>query len=298
MKLLLLNIAFFSCFFSYAQITSVIVSSENNKPISYVNVWIENENIGTTSNKKGLFNLNKIKKNANKNLVLSAVGFKTKKINVSSIKDTITLKPKAINSDEKTLKKSDKRIKIDNFLHSKINFFYGSGETPWMTGKIFPYKKHYKNTPFLRSFKIFTRSAIDSAKFNVRIYKKGKDLELQDELHQNKITAIAKKGNVLTIVDLSNLNIRFPEEGIVIVFEWLIIEDNKKVYKTLFNEKGEETKLFSFGPLVGALPALDAKNSIVYREGLWKKPIKTPKNAVKNYRNKHSIIAMELTLTD
>ncbi|MEJ6793107.1 MAG: hypothetical protein QNK89_10360 [Lacinutrix sp.] len=54
----------------------------------------------------------------------------------------------------------------------------------------------------------------------------------------------------------------------------------------------------SYGPLLGALPVIDNKNSMIYREGQWKKPLKTPKNAAKNYRNKHSILAMELTLTD
>jgi len=34
---------------SFGQITSIVKDSVSNKPIPYVNIWIENENIGTSS---------------------------------------------------------------------------------------------------------------------------------------------------------------------------------------------------------------------------------------------------------
>ena len=219
MKTLFFNIIFLSVVFSYAQNSSIVVNSKNNTPIPYVNVWIEGENIGTTSTECGFFNLEKSKIKASKTIVFYAVGFETKKISVEHIKDTISLNPKILNPKQKSILKRKKKIKIDAFLFSRIDFFYGSGETPWMRGKFFPYLKRYKNTPLLNSFKIYTKSDIDSATFNVRIYKKGKEEQLGAILHDKNIIAIAKKGSRLTEVDVSNLNISFPEEGIYIVFE-------------------------------------------------------------------------------
>jgi hypothetical protein len=48
------RILLFFTFSVSAQIKGVVVD-ENNKPISYVNIWVENESIGTTSQKSGTF---------------------------------------------------------------------------------------------------------------------------------------------------------------------------------------------------------------------------------------------------
>ena len=54
-----------------AQVKGVVVD-ENNKPISYVNIWAENENIGTTSEENGTFSINVME---SKILIFSALGF-------------------------------------------------------------------------------------------------------------------------------------------------------------------------------------------------------------------------------
>ena len=63
--LLFLSISFF------AQ-TKGVVADESGKPIPYVNIWVENENIGTTSEENGEFF---IAASANKNLIFSILGF-------------------------------------------------------------------------------------------------------------------------------------------------------------------------------------------------------------------------------
>ena len=39
----------------FSQLKAVIIDSETRENIAYVNIWVENENIGTTSNEKGEF---------------------------------------------------------------------------------------------------------------------------------------------------------------------------------------------------------------------------------------------------
>ena len=72
---------------AFSQIKGVVKDSISGEPISYVNIWVENETIGTTSEADGSFSLD-VKEE--KVLVFSALGYETKKI--SSKEETIYLK--------------------------------------------------------------------------------------------------------------------------------------------------------------------------------------------------------------
>ena len=67
---------FFFMSFSISAQTKGVVIDESGKPIPYVNIWVENENIGTTSEENGEFSIADAE---NKILVFSAVGFETLK---------------------------------------------------------------------------------------------------------------------------------------------------------------------------------------------------------------------------
>ena len=54
-----------------AQVKGIVVD-EFSKPISYVNIWVENENNSTTSEENGEFTINC---QPNKNLIFSAFGY-------------------------------------------------------------------------------------------------------------------------------------------------------------------------------------------------------------------------------
>ena len=77
--------------FCFSQLKSVIIDSETKVKIPYVNIWVENENIGTTSNEKGEFEL---EINNTKIILFSAIGYETKIISSDSIKNILKLKPK------------------------------------------------------------------------------------------------------------------------------------------------------------------------------------------------------------
>jgi hypothetical protein len=71
-KFVLLLLFVSSCM--YSQIKGLFLMS--NKPIPYVNIWVENENIGTTSEENGSFSIHV--EDQNKVLIFSALGFETK----------------------------------------------------------------------------------------------------------------------------------------------------------------------------------------------------------------------------
>ncbi|MEQ5791685.1 carboxypeptidase-like regulatory domain-containing protein [Muricauda sp. NFXS6] len=66
--------------FSFAQtIISGKIVDENNTPLPYVHIRVENTNLGTISNKEGLFRLVFDAWNEKKEIVISTIGYQTKK---------------------------------------------------------------------------------------------------------------------------------------------------------------------------------------------------------------------------
>ena len=96
-----------------AQIKGVVKDSLSGEPIPYVNIWVENETIGTTSEENGSFSLD-IKEE--KVLVFSALGYESKKS--SSKNEIILLKPKVFQLKEVVIEqpKFKKEIEIGNFI--------------------------------------------------------------------------------------------------------------------------------------------------------------------------------------
>lgn len=58
-----------------AQIDGFICNQKTNEPIAYANIWVENENIGTTSSSDGRFWIKEHVKN--KQLFVSAIGYES-----------------------------------------------------------------------------------------------------------------------------------------------------------------------------------------------------------------------------
>lgn len=87
--LILLSLTF--CLGSFGQskfiYTGVVRDSLNNTPIPFCNVYLENSSIGTITNNDGNFKLI-IPTKTNKNLCISFIGYKTKKIPVAKLSGT------------------------------------------------------------------------------------------------------------------------------------------------------------------------------------------------------------------
>src|SRR5574343_455868 len=75
--------------FTFSQIRGVVKDSLSGEPIPFVNIWVENEPIGTTSEVDGSFSL---KIEQEKILVFSTLGYEIKKTSTKS--EIILLKPK------------------------------------------------------------------------------------------------------------------------------------------------------------------------------------------------------------
>lgn len=282
---------------SFCQLKSVIIDSETKEKIPYVNIWVENENIGTTSNENGEFEL---QIDSPKIILFSAIGFQTKKVSSDSIKNVLELNSLITELDEIIInsKKSSQELTIGEFKKSKINSYFSCGTQPWISAKFFNYKEKYEKTPYLKKLRILTNSTVKNSKFNIRLYGVNEKGEPESYIYNENIIGIAKKGKKTTEIDLSELNIEFPEKGFFVAIEWLIIEENKHEYNSKMQGSRKKIVKTSYEPSIGTVPVETNENSWLLNQGKWRKIWKNNDKSIRKYKNKYNQLAIELILTN
>ena len=219
-----------------AQIKGVVVD-ENDKPISYVNIWVENENIGTTSEENGTFSINAA---GNKNLVFSALGYYKKTVKASEAQKVV-LMVNAINIEEVVIAKKyeTREIEIGKVKNETYQAFDNG---PRIDAKFFPYYAKYKKTKYIKQVTIFTDSEIENATIKIHFYSVDANGFPGEELLSKDFLVSVKKGVKKTYFDLSHLNLRMPKNGIFVGYEKLIIEKNK-LEKTVADLNTNQTRI-------------------------------------------------------
>ena len=206
----------------FAQIKGKI-TDDKNQPIPFVNIQVENENIGTTSEENGTFIINESVKN--KNLVFSAIGYQ-KQIAKAINNLTVTLQTSEYQLDEVVIVKKfgtkEKEIgKTDNVTATAFD------NGPKIDAKFFPYLLKYSKTRFIKQIAIQTDSKLENANFKIHFYGVDKNGFPADELlHKNLILSVSN-GTKKTFFNILDYNLQIHKNGIFVAFEKLIIEKNK-----------------------------------------------------------------------
>ena len=236
--LLFLSISFF------AQTKGVVVD-ESGKPIPYVNIWVENENIGTTSEENGEFS---ITASANKNLIFSILGFEKRIIKASEVSN-VKLKAISFQLDEVVIARrfETRKLEIGQINNSPFEAFDNG---PRIDVKFFPFENAYKKTKYIKKVSILTDSRIENATVKIHFYKVDFNGFPGDELLTKDFIVNLQKGVVRNGFDLTDLNLKMPKTGIFIGFEKLIISKNK-LEKTIVNSNtGKTTTQTVYYPFV------------------------------------------------
>jgi hypothetical protein len=287
---------FITCSLS-AQIRGVVKDSISGEPIPFVNIWVENETVGTTSETNGSFSLD-IKEE--KLLVFSALGYHSKK--ATSKNQVILLKPKVFELNEVVISsaKKNKTIKINSFKKNKIKVFYGAGNEPTIIAKKIEPTDEIINHPYLKEINFFSLCELEKAKLVLRFFEIEADGKPGDDYLGENIIIIIKKGKNLNKLNLEKYNIRIPDKGFFIAFEFLTIEENKYTFKKTqeLDGKIEKKEFVNFQPFIGTIPTED-QNSFQYNKGIWYKRGKFSNvDKLTSYQNKFGELAIELTLTN
>jgi len=288
--------------FAFSQIKGVVKDSISGEPIPYVNIWVENESIGTTSETNGSFSLD-IKEE--KVLVFSALGYEVKK--ASSKTDIILLKPKVFELDEIIVEqpKFKKEIEVGNYETSGFRIGLGN-----INSAVYfkPYDEMITH-PFLKEIKFLTKSDIENAKIRIKILSVNADNTPGESLIDDEIIVSVKKGKSKNIVDLTEYRFKIPLVGFFISFEKLLIEENKyyNEYTYKDNQGNKVTrKSMSIEPELCFIPI---EYDIIWQStinGNWTKSkkhiLKDPKSyenlLMRKYHDKYLAPSMTITLTN
>jgi hypothetical protein len=268
------------------------VVDEDNRPIPYVNIWVEGENIGTTSKEDGTFIINCSNE---KILVFSAIGFKTQKTSLHN-KERVLLTSKIFQLDEVLITKFKNTKELEIGGAKKIHHTHLSGDKPWIYARLFPFKEVYKETPFLKKIIFFSNSEKSNAKLRIRIMEFNDSIPADDLLYEDIIVTV-KKGMKKNVVDVSEHKIGFSKKGIVIGLEWLIIEENKFEFEYKDQNNKKKIRMINYAPSL-VVNYSDEEHSFDYSSGKWRRRKKYKLNNHEKWDNKVITPAINLILTN
>lgn len=208
--------------FSLTAQTKGIVVDEYNKPISYVNIWVEHENNSTTSEENGEFNINCL---PNKNLLFSALGYEKKTVKAADA-EKVVLKVNAFQLSEVVIAKrfETREIEIGKVKNQTYQAFENG---PRIDAKFFPSFAKYKRTRYIKQVNFFTDNQLESASFKIHFFMVNSDGSPGDELLSKDFIVSVKKGVKKTFFNVTDFGLKMPKTGIFVGFEKLIIEKNK-----------------------------------------------------------------------
>ncbi len=215
--------ALFSFLSLSGQVKGIVKDSLSGQPISYVNIWVENENIATTSEEDGTFSINI---SANKNLIFSALGYEKKTVKASQVGE-VFLNSKAFDLEEVVISNSieTKQIVIGQTENVMAQAFDNG---PRMDVKYFPYNPKYNKTKYIKKVTLYTDSRIEDATIKLRFFKVDANGFPSEEMLNKALIVSVKNGTKNNKIDLSDYNLVMPKNGLFVGFEKLMIEKNKK----------------------------------------------------------------------
>ena len=271
-----------------AQVKGIVVD-EFNKPISYVNIWVENESKGTTSEEDGTFTINT---NTDKTLIFSVLGFETQKVKASET-EKVTMKPLVFQLKEVVISKpkNTKEIEVGD---SKNRFYLPEPqEVPMGFARNINVDANNPDVKYVKNIILYTKSEVDGGIFRVRIFNITEKGMPGEDVVSEEIIVKAKKGRHKTVVDMTAYKLEVPKEGLIIGFESLLTEGNKYRQKVGIYKTNKTTYVDNYDPHILYYHS-KSENSYAFRTGSWTKQL------FKMYPEQESVLspAINVTLTN
>ena len=278
------------------QTTGEVLDSFTHSKITYVNIWIINQDFGTTTNKSGKFELRELADSSI--LIFSAIGYKSKTYDIKNLPKSIFLKPITIELATITVisPKFRKKVRTGKIDKKITKFWRISYEQPWRMGKIFPYDSTYLKTPFVKAIEVLTKTHAERI-LQIHILEVGEGAVETWEILASNILKRVEEGQKITTIDLKPYQVKMPKSGVMIVVEWLIIDENR--YEFEWKDKNGEMHNdgYFYEPSIGNIPNKTDENTWIYKNGVWQKD-EIRKTTIENYNGKYAALIMELILSD
>lgn len=278
-----------------SQTVGYVVDIKTNNPVPFANIWVENEYIGTTSNRDGSFSIKE--KQNDKYLIITSIGYEKQRVKIDSRNLKVLLVPVTYKIPEVFVTPQKKKeLKIYTYRKSQIHRF-NAPTVPEIFARFFPYKDEYQNLQFIKAIRIETLSKIESI-INLRFFNINQNGEPGNDILNSNLTIMIRKGRRSTfITNFNNTQIQFPIDGLFIAIEYIIIKDNEYEYDYFDEESKKRSKIMGYMPMIGTIKTETSANSWIFRNGKWEMDLGKSKDEI-NEETKNYYIAMELTLSN
>ncbi|MDN4165125.1 carboxypeptidase-like regulatory domain-containing protein [Cytophagales bacterium LB-30] len=274
-RIVLLSICIYFPLLVSGQFKGQIKAADDQAPVPFVNIWIKGEYKGTSANQQGYFSL---PVHTGDTLVLSSVGFEKLEFVVGTlVSDTVNLlmKKQAVVLDEVAVmgnrNAKGRRYTIDKIDKWKIRSFIGTGGVPIMYGFVIEQEEVLMAGMGIKSVSFVTKSEKVPSTVLIRLYEKGTDGLPGNSLHTTPILVECKRGKHITTVDVEQMNLSFPSNGLIVAIELLCIEENT-IEITVTDARGpgkpEKIKRKHINPYIGTSDS-HQQNTLVYSKGDW-----------------------------
>lgn len=276
---------------SAQQTKGTVKDSLTGKPIQYVNIWLENEDVSAMADSLGQYAIRTT--NANKTLVFSAAGYQSKKVKLAEAR-SLRLVPIPVAKNTSEVLQTAALTLGDAFKTRHSDLTFGSHWKPWMLARKF---EQPPVTPapnaFLKELLLYTDCHNNNMKLSLRFFEVDENGNPGRELLDRLVIFRVDRGRDITKVDLLAYKIDFPDNGIFVAVSWLVIDQNIKRW---YDKRPMEFK--DYDPGIGAKPS-DAPSTWQYKLGKWSPLGKLPDDYdMRAYRGKHPELAMQLVLTN
>jgi uncharacterized protein YbaA (DUF1428 family) len=271
------------------QTKGVVKDSLTGKPVPYVNIWIENENSGTTADEDGNFAVKTT--NADKTIVFSAVSYETKRVKLTGVKKVLLQPVLARIESASPSFEFTKSKTIGDYKPRNVQLTYGNHGVPWMLARKFTFDDTLTDTPYITQVSLLTDSHNEKMVFNLRLFTIGDDGKPDYDLVSQNIFVTVERGKESTVVDLKPYMVKVPKKGFFVAVEWLMISQN---VKTWYDRRPMQWK--DYDPGIGMLP-VEKNSTWAYRFGKWQEFGKNTED-VKGYKDKFVALAVKVTLSN
>ena len=254
--------------FSFGQTTynGHITDSRTKKAIPFASVALLKENIGINANEDGSFILVSKQNIKLDSLIISCVGYETKKLPLTEKNDySIELKERIIQLETVNL------ISQNNWDVKKLNVPLDCGNVGMTTDGSHTQVAKYFISPsygaILTEIEICNKRYFNSRKavFRIRIY----DMDTvttapSTDLCNEVIEVRLNKKHI--VVNLEKYKIHIPSKNFFVAVEWLKIPENENKFKST-DSNGIEREILTYRPSIGGQlrdPSLPYKPKIPY----------------------------------
>ncbi|WP_395064334.1 hypothetical protein [Flavobacterium sp.] len=244
------------------------------QPISYVNIW-KDKTLYKTSDSIGVFDVDK--KDFGTFFKITCIGYNDTIVKMSQV---ISLQPSAITLDEVIIvnRKFDKKQKLGKANRGDTSYGVQWDSKTAMVAKFFPNEK--KEISYLSKVRFSVYTSAKNRKLCILIYTVDKNGMPNELINNENIIFNPKKGTHIAEIDLNKWNFKFPKEGVFVVIQHPLLEQNK-----VYAEKTTNPNAFIYEPLISVDYTEEYKDTWCFKEDKWDK-------------NERYSVNMELQLTD